>query len=35
MPPGGPAAELYMEIPVPPAAAETLRREWQGFGVTR
>jgi hypothetical protein len=35
MPAGGPAAELYAEIPVPAAAAETLRREWQGFGVTR
>jgi hypothetical protein len=35
MPAGGPAAELYAEIPVPAAAAEALRREWQGFGLTR
>jgi len=35
MPPGGPAAELYAEIPVPGPMADALRREWEGFGVRR
>jgi hypothetical protein len=35
MPPGGPAAELYGEIPVPAPMADALRREWEGFGVRR
>jgi hypothetical protein len=35
MPAGGPAAELYAEIPVPAAMAEALRGEWAGFGVRR
>jgi hypothetical protein len=35
LPPGGPTAELYREIPVPAPMAATLRREWQKFGVTR
>jgi hypothetical protein len=35
MPPGGPAAELYREIPLPAATAEALRREWRGFGISR
>lgn len=35
MPPGGPAGELYREIPVPPDMAEALRREWATFGVRR
>jgi hypothetical protein len=35
MPPGGAAADLYAEIPIPVAAAEALRREWAGFGVQR
>jgi hypothetical protein len=35
MPPGGPAAELYAEIPIPAQDAEVLRREWEGFGVRR
>jgi hypothetical protein len=35
IPPGGASAELYREIPVPAPMAEALRREWQGFGVTR
>lgn len=35
MPPGGPVADLYAEIPVPAPLAELLRREWEGFGVRR
>jgi hypothetical protein len=35
MPPGGPAAELYPEVPVPAPLAATLRREWADFGVRR
>ncbi len=35
MPSGGPAAELYAEIPVPGPIADALRREWEGFGVRR
>jgi hypothetical protein len=35
MPPGGPAAELYAEIPVPGPMAGALRREWAGFGIRR
>jgi hypothetical protein len=35
MPPGGPAAELYAEIPIPASDAAVLRREWEGFGVRR
>lgn len=35
MPPGGPTAELYVEVPVPAPMAETLRREWRGYGVAR
>ena len=35
MSPGGPAAELYAEIPVPGPMADALRREWEGFGVRR
>ncbi len=35
MPPGGPAAELYREIPLPAATAEALRREWRRFGISR
>ena len=35
MPAGGPAAELYAEIPIPATVAEALRREWEGFGVRR
>ncbi|MDQ3136463.1 MAG: hypothetical protein M3Q93_02625 [Gemmatimonadota bacterium] len=35
MPAGGPTAELYAEIPIPAPDAEALRREWEGFGITR
>src|SRR5207244_7082455 len=35
MPPGGPTAELYAEIPVPAATAEALRQEWREVGVAR
>jgi hypothetical protein len=35
MPVGGPAAELYAEIPIPVPLASALRREWEGFGVRR
>lgn len=35
MPPGGPTVELYAEILVPGPMAETLQREWRGFGITR
>ncbi len=35
MPPGGPTAELYGEVPIPAAMAEGLRREWEGFGRRR
>lgn len=35
MPEGGPAAELYREIPLSPSLAEDLRREWTEFGVQR
>jgi hypothetical protein len=35
MPIEGAAAELYREIPIPPAMAEVLRREWRGFGLER
>jgi hypothetical protein len=35
MPPGGPAAELYAEIPIPAPDAAVLRREWEGFGIRR
>ena len=31
----GPTADLYAGIPVPPADAEALRREWARFGVQR
>lgn len=31
MPENGPAAGLYREVLVPPAMAETLRREWRAF----
>jgi hypothetical protein len=35
MPLAGPAAELYAEIPGDGPTAEALRREWQGFGISR
>jgi hypothetical protein len=35
MPVEGAAAQLYAEIPIPAAMAETLRREWRGFGIER
>jgi hypothetical protein len=35
MPAGGPAGELYGEVPVPPEMAKALRREWEGFGIRR
>jgi hypothetical protein len=35
MPAGGPADDFYGEVPVPPAMAEALRREWEGFGIRR
>lgn len=35
MPPGGPAAKLFAEIPVPPPIADRLRREWAEFGITK
>jgi hypothetical protein len=35
MPPGGPAAELYAEIPIPAPLAEAMRREWEGFGIRK
>jgi len=35
MPEAGMAAEFYREITLDPAMAGTLRREWEGFGVTR
>jgi hypothetical protein len=35
MPAGGPAAELYAEIRIPAPLAGALRREWEGFGVSR
>ena len=35
MPPGGPAADLYGEIPIPAPDAAVLRREWEGFGIRR
>ena len=35
MPEGGPVAELYREIVVPPDLAEALRREWLAFGISR
>jgi len=35
MPEGGVAAEVYRDIPVPPATAEALRQEWRGFGQER
>jgi hypothetical protein len=35
MPAGGPAAELYARLPVPPRDAAALRSEWERFGVRR
>ncbi|MGH7526330.1 MAG: hypothetical protein ACREMX_06470 [Gemmatimonadales bacterium] len=35
MPEDGVGAEAYREMPIPPAMAEALRREWAGFGVVR
>jgi hypothetical protein len=35
MPEQGPATELYREIRLSPGLAETLRREWTGFGIQR
>jgi len=35
MPPGGPAEQLYAEVPIPEPIAGALRREWEGFGVRR
>jgi hypothetical protein len=35
MPEGGPVAELYREIVVPPRMAQALRQEWQAFGISR
>jgi hypothetical protein len=35
MPPGGPTAELYADVPVQPGMAEALRQEWRGFGIER
>jgi hypothetical protein len=32
MPAGGSAQELYRGIPIPPAMATALRKEWEGFG---
>jgi hypothetical protein len=35
MPERGVAAEMYREIPLNPALAKALRREWEGFGISR
>jgi hypothetical protein len=35
MPAGGPTDDLYGEVDVPPAMADSLRREWEGFGIRR
>jgi hypothetical protein len=35
MPDGGVAAEVYRDIPIPPATTEALRREWRSFGQER
>jgi hypothetical protein len=35
MPEGGPVAQLYREIVVPPDLADALRREWLAFGISR
>lgn len=35
LPEQGVAQELYRELPVPPAMAAALRREWEGFGHSR
>jgi hypothetical protein len=35
IPEGGVAAELYRDMPISPALADTLRREWRRFGQER
>jgi hypothetical protein len=35
IPEGGVAAELYRDMPISPALADTLRREWSRFGQER
>jgi hypothetical protein len=35
MPIDGAAAELYREIPIPPAMAQALREEWRTFGIEK
>lgn len=35
IPEGGVAAELYADMPISPALAEKLRREWKEFGIDR
>jgi hypothetical protein len=35
MPEGGAAAEMYREIRLNPALGEALRKEWEGFGISR
>jgi hypothetical protein len=35
MPEAGVAAEMYREISMSPALAAALRKEWQGFGISR
>jgi len=35
MPEGGVAAEVYRDIPIPPATGAALRGEWRGFGQER